>query len=66
MPICLDRYPLEENVRENEAEDARCLAIVEDLIQQAVSYLSINPFFSIQTLTSISFFLYPNFILLTI
>ena len=53
-------------MRENEAEDARCLAIVEDLIQQAVSYLSINPFFSIQTLTSISFFLYPNFILLTI
>lgn len=29
------KYPLEENVRENEAEDARCLAIVEDLIQQA-------------------------------
>ena len=40
MPLLLARYPLEENVRENEAEDARCLAIVEDLIQQAVSYAS--------------------------
>lgn len=29
------KYPLEENVRENEEEDRRCLAQVEDLIQQA-------------------------------
>ena len=27
------KYPLEENVRENDAEDKRCLAIVEDLIE---------------------------------
>merc|ERR1712013_515361 len=29
------KYPLHENVRENEAEDARCLARVEELIEQA-------------------------------
>merc|ERR1712002_380446 len=29
------KYPLHENVRENEAEDARCLAQVEELIEQA-------------------------------
>ncbi|XP_068086216.1 4-aminobutyrate aminotransferase, mitochondrial [Anabrus simplex] len=28
------KYPLEENVRENEAEDRRCLAEVEDLIEK--------------------------------
>lgn len=28
------QYPLEENVRENQAEDKRCLAEVEDLIDQ--------------------------------
>ncbi len=28
------KYPLEENVRENEAEDRKCLAAVEDLIDQ--------------------------------
>ena len=27
------RYPLEENVRENEAEDSRCLALVEETLQ---------------------------------
>ena len=27
------RYPLEENVRENEAEDKRCLALVEEVIE---------------------------------
>lgn len=27
------KYPLEENVRENQAEDAKCLAEVEDLIE---------------------------------
>merc|ERR1712066_1218257 len=26
------RYPLEENVKENEAEEARCLAEIEDII----------------------------------
>merc|ERR1712142_408388 len=29
------KYPLHENVRENEAEDARCLARVEELIEHA-------------------------------
>merc|ERR1711970_13694 len=29
------KYPLHENVRENAAEDARCLAQVEELIEQA-------------------------------
>merc|ERR1712212_1410235 len=29
------KYPLEENVRENEAEDARCLARVEELLVQS-------------------------------
>lgn len=28
------KYPLEENVRENQAEDAKCLAEVEDLIEK--------------------------------
>lgn len=28
------KYPLEENVRENKAEDEKCLAVVEDLIVQ--------------------------------
>ena len=27
------RYPLEENVRENEAEDQRCLAQVEEILE---------------------------------
>jgi 4-aminobutyrate aminotransferase/(S)-3-amino-2-methylpropionate transaminase len=31
------RYPLEENVAENESEDARCLAIVEELLEKSVS-----------------------------
>ena len=29
------KYPLEENLRENEAEDARCLARVEELLAQS-------------------------------
>jgi 4-aminobutyrate aminotransferase/(S)-3-amino-2-methylpropionate transaminase len=29
------KYPLEENVRENEAEDARCLARVEEILAQS-------------------------------
>jgi len=29
------KYPLEENVRENSAEDQRCLAIVEELIEKS-------------------------------
>lgn len=28
------RYPLEENVRENEAEDKRCLAQVEEILEK--------------------------------
>ena len=32
--LLLDRYPLEENTRENEAEDRRCLAQVEDIIEE--------------------------------
>lgn len=28
------KYPLEENVRENQAEDAKCLAEVEELIEK--------------------------------
>ena len=31
------KYPLEENVAENKAEDERCLAIVEELMEKAVS-----------------------------
>ena len=34
------KYPLNENVRENEVEDARCLARVEELIEQAVSIIN--------------------------
>jgi len=30
------KYPLNENLRENEAEDARCLAMVEDAISQGL------------------------------
>merc|ERR1711963_1363118 len=30
-------YPLEENVRENEAEDARCLARVEEILAQSTA-----------------------------
>ena len=29
------KYPLEENLRENEAEDARCLARVEEILAQS-------------------------------
>merc|ERR1719222_1819277 len=29
------KYPLDENVRENEAEDARCLARVEELLAES-------------------------------
>ena len=29
----LPRYPLEDNARENEAEDKRCLALVEEVIE---------------------------------
>lgn len=29
------KYPLEENERENKAEDARCLTMVEELVEQA-------------------------------
>ena len=32
--ICRYKYPLEENVRENEAEDQRCLATVEEQIER--------------------------------
>ena len=28
------RYPLEENVKENEAEDQRCLAQVEEILEK--------------------------------
>ena len=31
--LLLYRYPLEENVRENEAEDQRCLAQVEEILE---------------------------------
>ena len=36
------KYPLAENTRENEAEDERCLAQVEELIEAAVgvSYIA--------------------------
>lgn len=43
------KYPLEENVRENQAEDARCLAEVEELIvdynkrQKYVAGLIVEP-----------------------
>ena len=30
------KYPLHENVRENQQEDERCLALVEELIEKAV------------------------------
>jgi hypothetical protein len=29
------RYPLEEHVRENDAEDARCLALAEERIDES-------------------------------
>jgi 4-aminobutyrate aminotransferase/(S)-3-amino-2-methylpropionate transaminase len=32
-------YPLEENVAANNAEDKRCLALVEELMEQAVSII---------------------------
>ena len=32
------KYPLEENVAENKAEDDRCLAMVEELMEKAVSF----------------------------
>ena len=36
------RYPLEENVAENEAEDSRCLAMVEELLAKSVSLISLT------------------------
>ena len=34
LMICRYKYPLEENVRENAAEDQRCLATVEEQIER--------------------------------
>ena len=36
------KYPLAENIRENEEEDERCLAQVEELIEAAVRMLLSN------------------------
>ena len=33
LKYCRYKYPLEENVKENEAEDQRCLAKVEELLE---------------------------------
>ena len=34
MDLSCQRYPLEENARENEAEDKRCLALVEETLER--------------------------------
>ena len=34
LKLQINRYPLEENIKENQAEDQRCLAQVEDILEQ--------------------------------
>ena len=47
---CRYKYPLEENVKENEAEDQRCLAKVEELLEAGESVYFFHPFVYLFTL----------------
>ncbi len=47
MLLAIDRYPLEENVRENKAEDERCLAKVKDGERTLYYYSSVLAYHSL-------------------